>query len=127
MNKNFLYNNDSLKIRRRELRRNQTEAETVLWSRLSNRGLASTKFVRQYSAGPYIIDFYCRGLRLAIELDGSQHLKEDTKNYDKDRDEYLKNLNIKTIRFWNDEVLKDVEGVLGKIIVEIERRAPSPS
>ncbi len=115
MNSKFLYNNNSLLDRRRELRKNPTEAEKVLWQRLSNRRLGGIKFVRQSSVGPYILDFYCRSLRLAIELDGNVHKEDEAKIYDAERERYLENLNIKTIRFWNEEVLKDMKGVLERV------------
>ena len=96
------------------MRNNQTEAEKILWDYLKNKKLGY-KFTRQYSAGPYILDFYCPKLRLAIELDGSHHNEENSVLYDKDREEYLKAVNIKIIRFWNDEVMKDVNKVLDEI------------
>ena len=69
MNK-YLANNKILKERRRELRRNQTPAEKIVWTFLRSRHLSCLRFVRQYSLGPYILDFYCPKLKLAIELDG---------------------------------------------------------
>ena len=71
------------------------------------------KFHRQYSVGPYILDFFCPQVRLAIELDGEQH--KDAIVYDKERESFLKNSDIKTIRFWNSEVLEDIGKVLNII------------
>src|SRR3989344_5310651 len=115
MNDKFLYNNKVLRERRRDLRNNATEAEQILWQHLKNSKLDGCKFVRQYSIGPYILDFYCPKLRLGIELDGSYHNAQNTVLYDKDRTEYLKTVNIKTIRFWNDAIIKSTNEVL-KII-----------
>lgn len=115
MNPNFLYNNKILRERRRELRNNQTEEERILWSKLKNAQIKNLKFVRQYSIGPYILDFYCPKLRLAIELDGGQHNDLENKLYDLDRDDYLKSVDIKTLRFWNHDVYNNINNVLEKI------------
>lgn len=71
------------------------------------------KFKRQHSIGPYILDFYCPDKKLAIELDGSQHL--NNKEYDQERDNYLLALDIKTVRFWNSEIDANIKGVLHDI------------
>lgn len=115
MRDRFLYNNKILKERRKELRNNQTEVEKILWLNLSNKKLSGFKFVRQYSVGPYILDFYCPQIRLAIELDGSQHGEKENVLYDKDRNNYLENANIRTIRFWNNEIMGNLKSVLNQI------------
>ncbi len=115
MNANFLYNNKTLRERRRELRNNQTEEEKILWAKLKNSQIKGLKFVRQYSVGPYILDFYCPKLRLAVELDGGQHNDIENKLYDQGRDDYLKSVDIRTIRFWNQDVHKNINNVLEKI------------
>lgn len=112
---NFLYNNKILRGRRRDLRNNQTEEEKILWSKLKNSQIKKLKFVRQYSVGPYILDFYCPKLRLAIELDGNHHKEKEAEQYDQDRNDYLKSVGIKTIRFWNKDIYKDINRVLEKI------------
>ncbi len=117
----FRFNNKFLKDRRKELRLNQTEAEQRLWSCLSNKQLNGFKFFRQYSVGPYILDFYCSKVRLAIELDGGGHLEPEQKLYDKDREKYLVGSNIRTIRFFNEEVENNIENVLEKISSEIAK------
>jgi len=71
------------------------------------------KFSRQYSVGPYILDFYCVEKRLAIELDGAQHL--ENKDYDIERDNYLLLNDIKVLRFWNREISANIDEVLVKI------------
>ncbi|MEK7062846.1 MAG: endonuclease domain-containing protein [Patescibacteria group bacterium] len=123
MPENFLFNHKSLKSRRKELRNNATKAEVALWSKLKNSQLGF-KFVRQYSAGPYILDFYCPKLRLAIELDGIIHADKEKKLYDKDRDEYLKSVDIKTIRFWNNDILKDMQSALKNLQVKLLAGSP---
>lgn len=108
-----MYNDQIQIIRRRELRKNQTEAENILWQAIRNRQINSLKFHRQYSVGPYILDFFCPEIRLAIELDGDQH--KDAVEYDKERESFLKDKDIRTIRFWNNDILKDLKSVLSTI------------
>ena len=110
-----VYNNSLLKDRRRDLRAHQTEAEKILWEHLRGRKLEKYKFWRQYSIGPYILDFYCPQLRLAIEIDGRQHGQEEAVIYDKEREQCLANLDIKTIRYKNSEVLNNIKIVIEKI------------
>ena len=111
----FTRNDPALKQRRRTLRNDQTDAEKTLWSLIRNRRFYGMKFFRQYSAGPYILDFYCPGLKLAIELDGGQHLQDDKRQYDAARSLYLKTLGIEVMRVWNHEVLLNSEGVLSRL------------
>lgn len=126
MDNKFLYQNKIFKERRKELRNNQTESEKLLWLKLKNSQLGF-KFTRQYSAGPYILDFYCPKLRLAIELDGSTHAEKEARLYDQDRNDYLKSINIDTIRFWNSELTMNIENVIGKIFEAITVRSEIPS
>ena len=121
---NFIRNDPSLKHRRMELRRNQTDAEKLFWMRIRNRQFYGMKFFRQYSTGPYILDFYCPKLKLAIELDGGQHTHEDNLEYDAERSAYPKSQGIDVMRFWNHEVLQDTDSVLAMIAQKIT--PPSP-
>lgn len=114
-----IYNKLELKDRRRNLRRNQTEAEKLLWQRLRNKQLNDLKFFRQYSVGAYILDFYCPTLKLAIELDGGQHGMPEALAYDEARTKYLNELGIEVMRFWNADVIKGIDEVL----MEIQRRS----
>ncbi len=113
---NFTYNISSLKYIRRVLRRNQTDAERLLWRRLRSKQLLGLKFYRQYSIGSYIVDFYCPTRRLAIELDGSQHMETSQKKQDEFRSQFLQQQNIRVLRFWDNEVLNSVQGVLEVIV-----------
>lgn len=115
----YPYNNKSLKQRRRELRANQTAAEAKMWECLKSRKLGGFKFIRQYSIGPYVIDFYCAQERLGIEIDGGIHNTWENKNYDKDRENGLKVFNIKLLRFNNEEVIENIEKVTEKILLQI--------
>ncbi len=111
----FIRNDPNLKKRRKELRQNQTEAEKLLWSELRDKRFYGVKFFRQYSIGPYVLDFYSPTLRLAIELDGGQHSEQEQQEYDENRSEYLKAHDMEVIRFWNNEVMHNMEGVLVRI------------
>lgn len=115
----LIRNRQVLKERRRELRRNQTEAEKVLWQKLRSNRFHNLKFFRQYSVGPYIIDFFCPAEHLALEIDGGQHADSDTQTYDESRSAYLKTRGIEVLRFWNNEILQNIEGVLCRIAEEI--------
>ncbi len=119
MNKSFIFNKPSFKRFRSGLRKNSTDAERKLWSKLRNQQLGKLKFYRQYSIGSYILDFYCPKIRLAIELDGGQHAETQKEFYDKRRSDYLKKYNICILRFWNNEVLENTEGVILKILRDI--------
>jgi very-short-patch-repair endonuclease len=111
----YLRNDSSLKERRRELRRNQTEAEKTFWAHVRNGQFHGMKFFRQYSVGPYILDFYCPVKKLAVELDGGQHNQADNKEYDAARSEYLSAHGIEVLRFWNHDVLLDAQSVLTRV------------
>jgi very-short-patch-repair endonuclease len=115
----FLRNDPTLKKRRRELRRNQTDAEKALWAHLRNKQFYGMKFFRQYSIGPYILDFYCPNIKLAVELDGGQHNQCENQEYDAIRSEYLKARGIEVMRFWDHEVLLDMESVLSGLGLKV--------
>ena len=93
----------------RRLRVNQTDAETVLWNRIRNRQIDGDKFVRQKPINGYICDFVCREKLLVIEVDGGQHSESAT---DAIRDRRLSEEGYRVIRFWNNDVLGNIEGVL---------------
>ncbi len=92
-----------------------TECEIILWSHIRN-NLLGVRFRRQYGIGSYIADFYCPSLKLVIELDGSQHFTEEGLEYDKIREDFMKSLGIKTLRFNNNDVWNNIEGVLEEIM-----------
>ena len=107
----MIYNDFKSKEKRQNLRNNQTEAERKLWKYLRNKQL-DIKFRRQYGIGNYIADFYCPELKLVVELDGEQHYTKEGMEYDKIREDYMSSLGIKTIRFSNSDVMRNIEGVL---------------
>ena len=108
----------------RQLRKNSTDAERLIWNNLRNRSLEGVKFRRQQSFGPYIVDFIAAEKKLVIELDGGQHAAN--KVLDKDRDHYIESEGYRVLRFWNNEVLQNTEGVLERIRQEILKDTPSP-
>jgi very-short-patch-repair endonuclease len=109
------------------LRHNPTEAEKKLWYHLRNRKALDAKFRRQQSFGPYILDFYCTESKLAIELDGGQHAKAKGIAQDEQRDEYLREEGVTVLRFWNNQLFDEFEGVLDMIYATLERLTPHPN
>ena len=110
------------RTRARQLRENQTDAERRMWMLLRDRRLAHLKFRRQVSIGRYYVDLLCLQKRLIIELDGGQH---NEKPDDAIRTAWLESQDFKVIRFWNNDVLKNREGVLTAILLAL-KRTPSP-
>ena len=107
--------------RARRLRLNSTDAELSLWNQLRARAINDCKFVRQEPIGPYIVDFVCRERRLIIEVDGGQHA--DNK-HDQVRDQWLTQRNYRVLRFWNNEVLGNMDGVLEVIAAALDAESP---
>ena len=100
----------------RALRREMTEAEGKLWSELRDRRLDQIKFRRQVPVGKYVADFACLEAGLIVEIDGSQHAESDS---DRVRGVELKARGFRVLRFWNDDVLKDVNAVCDTIIAYV--------
>ncbi len=99
----------------RELRKNETEAEKILWNVLRSRRCEGLKFRRQHPASQFILDFYCHEYFLGIEVDGSIHENEDAKQYDQNRAVELEDLGITILRFRNEDVLNNLTEVLQEI------------
>ncbi len=118
---------DELLKRCRQLRGSGPNAEKRLWSCLRNRQLLGFKFRRQHPVGRFIVDFYCHEARLAIEIDGGQHAEEHQSAYDARRTELLQTKGIRVIRFWNNEVLQNLEGVLETIAASVHSLTPTLS
>jgi very-short-patch-repair endonuclease len=106
------------------LRTNQTKAEQQMWYHLRAHRFMGLKFKRQKPMGRYIIDFVCVEQMLIIEIDGGQHA--DQVKYDQYRDAWLRNQGYTVLRFWNNEVMQQIEGVLEKIHLTLTL-SPSPS
>ena len=114
--------------RARELRKQSTDAERLLWSKLRDRRMMNCKFRRQFPVGRYIVDFVCWEHSLIIELDGGHH--QNQQDYDAARTEWLKSRGFVVLRYWDNDVLTDVNSVLESIGEVLRRRgaefSPSP-
>jgi very-short-patch-repair endonuclease len=107
--------------RARQLRRNMTDAERALWRYLRMRQLDGHKFRKPVRIGPYIADFACLKAMLVIEVDGGQHAEACA--YDSRRDDFMRGQGYRVLRFWNNEVLSNIDGVWQVIVAEINSHA----
>jgi len=103
------------KVFARKLRREQTDAERILWLRLKSKQLQGAKFRRQQPIGPYIVDFVSFEKKLVIEIDGAQHNKDEMIKKDNTRTVRLRRDGFRVLRFWDNEVLLNIDGVLERI------------
>jgi len=110
----YPYNND-LKEFSRQLREHMTDAEALLWTKLRVKQTGYW-FYRQKPIGGYIVDFFCPGAKLVIEVDGGQHFSDEAVEYDRVRDEYMSSLGLMVLRINNNEVLTNIDGVVERII-----------
>jgi len=99
----------------RQLRRSQTDAEKALWARLRNKQLEDVKFRRQQPLGTYIVDFVSFERKIIVEVDGGQHNEREARGRDEQRAAWLNERGYQVLRFWNNEVLVNMEGVLERI------------
>ena len=111
----IVFNTSNVKGRRKQLRQNMPEAEIILWSRLKNKQISGIKFRRQYSVGKYVIDFYCAKKKLAIEIDGESHYKLNAPEHDEERQKWIEQFGIRFLRFTNDDIRKNLYGVMDAI------------
>ena len=112
--------------RARELRANMTDAEAKLWDALRRKKINGLRFRRQYSLGPYFADFICLPARLIVEVDGSQHADEEQAAHDARRTAWLASQNFRVMRFWNLDVLKNLDSVVDAIEAAV-RGTPPPN
>jgi len=110
----------------RNLRKESTWAEKLLWRWLRDRRFIEYKFRRQYPVGEYFLDFFCFEAKLSIELDGSQHGFPEEQSHDMARTAYLEKKGIKELRFWNSELRRNAQGVRDTIFRGLQERAPHP-
>ncbi|MEO8065849.1 MAG: DUF559 domain-containing protein [Candidatus Doudnabacteria bacterium] len=111
---------DNLLSSSRELRKGQTPWENKLWYYLRAKRFKGFRFRRQFVIGYYIVDFCCFEKKLVIELDGGQHNEDENRQNDHERTEFLKSQGFKVIRFWNNELDENLEGVLETIFNNLE-------
>jgi len=127
MKRKIIPYNPKLKELVRKLRKNMTLSEVLLWNELKQKKMLGYDFDRQRPIDNYIVDFYCKDLQLAIEIDGLSHDFEDVYLYDKNRQKRLEDLGVNFIRFDDLEVKKDMINVLRTIETWIVHRLPTPS
>ena len=108
----------STKQHARDLRRDMTDAERILWRQLRKNQILGFRFRRQHPIGPYIADFACVDARLMIEIDGGQHAQQG--DYDTARTDWLSSQGYKVLRFWNNEILTNLDGVMETIVRELQ-------
>lgn len=108
----------------RDLRKNQTDAEALLWADLRDCRLAGYRFSRQVRIGRFIVDFCCRAQKLIVELDGGQHAESETDHL---RSCWLNEQGYSVLRFWNNEITASRQSVLETILAVLERRITTPS
>jgi very-short-patch-repair endonuclease len=109
--------------RARSLRREGTDAERKLWYQLRAGRLKGMKFRRQHPVPPYIVDFHCEAKKLVVELDGSQH----NQAVDRDRTRYLEAQGLKVLRYWDNEVMQQLDAVLEAIVSAAGNRTLTPT
>jgi len=107
---------------RRNLRRNMTEAEEVLWQKVRNKQLCGIKVRRQYGFGPYVLDFYVPKVNLAIEVDGKIHLTKEQREKDLNKDVFLRDNHICVVRIKNEDVFDDIDLVVSKLETIVNER-----
>lgn len=114
----------SIRVKARQLRRNQTDAEQAIWARLRDRQLCGAKFRRQHPIGPFIADYCCPQSKVIVELDGGQHAVQVAA--DQKRSRFLEEQGYEMLRFWNHDVLKDTVAVLERIAEALSDPHPCP-
>ena len=114
----------SIRVKARQLRRDQTDAEQRIWARLRDRQLCGAKFRRQHPIGPFVADFCCPQRKLVVELDGGQHA--DDVVADQKRSRFLEERSYRVLRFWNHDVLGNTDGVLERIAEALRDPHPFP-
>lgn len=116
----LIYNKSKHKTLRQKLRYEVPTAERVLWNIL-RRNQLNVKFRRQYGIGRYVCDFYNAEYKLVIELDGDSHFTPEAENYDAIRNEYMRNLGMSVLRFTNQDIMSNINGVIEFILIHIDQ------
>ncbi|QMS92204.1 endonuclease domain-containing protein [Nostoc edaphicum CCNP1411] len=110
-----IYNKTSEKSKRQQLRNNMPPAERIVWAKIRGQQIEDCKFRRQYSIDAFVVDFYTPELKLAIEIDGESHYQDGIPEYDYERQAFLESKGTKVVRFTNQEIYQDLDGVLERI------------
>ena len=113
--------NPDLKNRARDLRKNMTDTERFLWSKIRRKQISGYQFYRQKNIGDYIVDFYCPAAKLIIELDGGQHYTQEGSERDEKRVGFLRSLGFRVLRFADNMVFADIKSVLEAIYRELSQ------
>lgn len=121
-----IFNRTEEKEKRRILRNNMTSAERLLWERLRKRQVKNKRFLRQFSVGKYVIDFYCPEIKLAIEVDGETHSSDEEIEYDQNRQTELEDFGISFLRITNEEIFGNIHNVILKIETVIDETPFDP-
>jgi very-short-patch-repair endonuclease len=117
----IIYNRPKQKRLRKHLRNAATDAERLLWSSLKGSQLLGYKFRRQQGIGQYVVDFYCPAKKVAIEIDGATHWTEQEQTRDRERQCYIEALGIRVLRFTNNDIYTNKDGVLNMIFAVLDR------
>jgi very-short-patch-repair endonuclease len=125
INMQRVFNRSNEKRKRKALRKTMPEAEVILWSKIQKRQVAGFRFRRQYSIGSFVVDYYCGEKKLSIEVDGDSHYQPGAEEHDKKRQNWIEQYGIRFLRFTNDEVRKNLYGVL-EAIEEAVKGDPLP-
>ena len=121
-----VFNRTEQKEKRQALRRESPLAEKLLWQRLRAGQVCGWRFRHQYSVGPYVLDFYCPRLKLAIEIDGASHEGDEAAIYDANRQAFIESYDIHFLRFTNQQIYRQLDSVVEAIAVTAERLNPQP-
>jgi very-short-patch-repair endonuclease len=114
-----LFNKTTEKLKRQQLRRNMTKAEAIIWQKLRCKQIETCKFRNQYSVDRFVLDFYSPEIKLAIEIDGESHFQEEAAQYDRERQIFIESTGINFLRFTNNQVYENLNGVLEIIAQKI--------
>lgn len=114
-----LFNKTSEKLKRRELRNNMSKAEAIIWQKLRCKQIENSKFRTQYSVDRFVLDFYSPEIKLAVEIDGESHFQEGVAQYDEERQVFIELAGIQFLRFTNQDVYENLNGVLETIAGKI--------
>jgi very-short-patch-repair endonuclease len=121
-----IFNRTEEKEKRRKLRNNMSKAEKLLWEKLRRRHIRNKRFLRQYSVGKSVIDFYCPEIKLAVEADGDTHNSTEEIEYDKNRQSEIENFGIRFLRIKNEESFENIDKVVLKIETYIDKTPLTP-